>query len=323
MRVQTARAFSFHGGSASFVDSQTLCYPCGNTVKFENVESGQENFLGGLEYGVSAVAGCADAGLVVYAEKGTSPNVHVYSFPTLQAVATLEGSAELEIDQVAVSRDGAVIAVVSGVPDQMLTVWQGGPGWKEPSIACRAALSPAGCASLSICPGDANKLCTISQTGELLLHHVVEDIDQASSGVILALKSWDPLPGEFKEDAAVSAGWTPTNQLLVGLSSGTVLALSLTDLATGKAASATTLYAPATGADAPAPAAATALNVSAAYTLIGFGDGIVRVLKDGGDSVELEVASAGGAISSISPQPSAGKFWACATDGSVSCISGK
>ena len=58
MRVQTARAFSFGGGQASFVDDgSTLCYPCGNTVKFDNVEAGTQTFLGGLGYGVAAVAG--------------------------------------------------------------------------------------------------------------------------------------------------------------------------------------------------------------------------------------------------------------------------
>jgi hypothetical protein len=87
MRVSTEAGFTLGAASASFVDGETLCYPCGNTVKLHNLRTGEGAFLGGGGYGLGAVAGCAGAGLVVYAEKGPQPAAQIYSFPKLEVRA--------------------------------------------------------------------------------------------------------------------------------------------------------------------------------------------------------------------------------------------
>ena len=315
MRVQTARAFSFGGGQASFVDDgSTLCYPCGNTVKFDNVEAGTQTFLGGLGYGVAAVAGCAKAGLVVYAEKGTQPGVNVYSYPSLLSVAELAGSAELEIDAVAVSRDGGTIAVVSGVPDQTLSIWRGGPTWATPAVACQAPVAGGGCASVSICPGDATKICTISSAGELTLYTVVEDNDGP------LLKASHPLPEGAMADGNVvtSAGWGPTNQLLVGLASGEVLVLELEGFMLGAAPTTTLIEASEDGV------AATSIAVSGTYVAVGFaanaqGVGNVTVVPSLTDDAPGTVSVGEGAVLSLN-LASDGRFWAGASDGALACI---
>lgn len=145
---------------------------------------------------------------------------------TPQAVATLEGSAELEIDAVAISRDGGTVAIASGVPDMQLTVWQGGPDWSSPTVACAAARDAhASCASLSICPGDSAEMCTVSEAGDLHLRRVVDGVGG------LAIKSWCPLPPELAELSVTSHAWSPSRQLIVGFASGTVVALGRAFLA--------------------------------------------------------------------------------------------
>lgn len=294
----------YAGEEAVFMDADTLCYQCGNSVKFLNVKTGKENFLGGVSYGISQVVCSPTAGLVVYADAGMSPNICLYSYPRLRPVGTLSGAAELSFDAIAISRDGTSIAAVSGSPDLVVTVWTGGPDWAEPVVAAVAPL-PLGAVSLKFNPLDATELCCFAD-GKVSLFKL------ESSGSKATLESWSPMPEDAMEEEITSYGWAPSSKLLVGTASGAVQSLDLSAHEPGQTLAQTTLC-------APSGVAATSISATKENVVVGYADGSLEwAVESGGDPLRSQVAAA--QVACIAPTPDFGSLWVGMTDGSLSQV---
>ena len=307
MAAATSRALSYTGGQATFVDDATLCYQAGNTVKLSNVETGAEAFLGGQGFGIAAVAACAQPGLVVYAEKGVAPTVNVFSFPALKPLATLEGVAQLDVDAVAVSRDGSTIVVAAGGPDFTVTAYTGGPDWRAATAICSAPAKD-GCMAVSINPADPTEICSISAAGQVTLRRILPGAEGHT------LESWCPLPEALAGEEAVSHSWSANHRLVIGFASGAAVSLDLEGLDVATVAPVATLC----PAQEP-PLAATAVSSTATRVLVGFADGTLSWLDDTGAAAPVTKEVTTGAVVSIS-LGSGGKLWVGSESGSVSAV---
>ena len=68
-------------------------------------------------------------------EKGDSPVIAIYSFPSLKLYRVLRGGTEQQYSHMDFSpQEGTLLASVGGYPDYMLTVWD----WEKESIVLRS-----------------------------------------------------------------------------------------------------------------------------------------------------------------------------------------
>jgi hypothetical protein len=70
---------------------------------------------------------------IAVAEKGDSPNVYVYEYPSLKVVRILRKGTERAYSDVNFSADGELLATVGAAPDYLLTVWE----WKLERMVLR------------------------------------------------------------------------------------------------------------------------------------------------------------------------------------------
>jgi WD40 repeat protein len=74
-------------------------------------------------------------GLVYIAvgEKGDSPNVYIYEYPSLKVFRILRKGTERAYSDVSFSADGNLLATVGAAPDFLLTVWD----WRQERMVLR------------------------------------------------------------------------------------------------------------------------------------------------------------------------------------------
>lgn len=85
-------AQGYDGGTSSFVNKETLCYVCGNTVKFINVKDKSEAFLLSPGDGIGRLATNPNHAVYGFSEMKPSPQIFVYQFPNFgQPQAILKG----------------------------------------------------------------------------------------------------------------------------------------------------------------------------------------------------------------------------------------
>ncbi len=70
---------------------------------------------------------------IAVAEKGDSPNVYIYEYPSLKVFRILRKGTERAYSDVTFSADGNLIATVGAAPDFLLTVWD----WRQERMVLR------------------------------------------------------------------------------------------------------------------------------------------------------------------------------------------
>jgi len=67
-------------------------------------------------------------------EKGPSPNIYIYAWPSLKLYRILRKGADLIIAHVEFSSTGKLLASLGGAPDYTLTVWN----WQQQKVVLKA-----------------------------------------------------------------------------------------------------------------------------------------------------------------------------------------
>ena len=96
-------------------------------------------------------------------EKGTKPNIAIYSYPDLKLYRLLrEGTEESYSHMDFKPNDGNLLASVGGSPDYMLTVWE----WRKESVVLRSKAFSQDIYRVSFSPEMEGQLTT-SGTGHI------------------------------------------------------------------------------------------------------------------------------------------------------------
>ena len=74
------------------IDPVTVCYACGNTVKFLNTSTLEESVFLSPGNGISHIAVSPTHSVFAIAEMGLHPKIFVCQYPSLEVVAALEGT---------------------------------------------------------------------------------------------------------------------------------------------------------------------------------------------------------------------------------------
>ena len=162
--------------------------------------------------------------------------------------------------------------------------------------------------AVSVNPGDASEICTISTAGAVSLRRVLPGAEAHT------LESWCPLPDALASEEAVSHGWTASHKLVVGFASGVAVSLDLEDLDVGAAAPVTTLC------GASEMGAATAVSATATRVVVGFADGSMTWVDESGSAAPVTQAVCDGAVVSIT-LGTGGSLWVGSEAGSLSSVS--
>ncbi len=197
--------------------------------------------------------------------------------------------------------------VASAGPDNSVAVYSGGPTWSAATKLCEAPAKD-GCMAVSVNPGEASEICTISTAGAVTLRRVLPGAEAHT------LESWCPLPDSLASEEAVSHGWSANHCLIVGFASGAAVSLDLEGLNVGAAAPVTTLCT----AQEPANAA-TAVSSTATRVLVGFADGTLTWVDDTGTTPPVNKPVADGAVICIA-LGSGGSLWVGSESGSLSSV---
>ena len=83
--------------------------------------------------GIGAVDVHPSLTYIAVAEKGDSPNVYLYEYPSLKVFRILRKGTERAYSDVTFSADGNLLATVGAAPDFLLTVWD----WRQERMVLR------------------------------------------------------------------------------------------------------------------------------------------------------------------------------------------
>ena len=81
----------YKGDALLHIDAVTVCYACGNTVKFLNTSTLAEQVFQSPGNGVSQIAVSTAHSLFAVAESGLHPKVFVCQYPSMEVAAVLKG----------------------------------------------------------------------------------------------------------------------------------------------------------------------------------------------------------------------------------------
>ncbi|KAK3696874.1 hypothetical protein QZH41_003634 [Actinostola sp. cb2023] len=186
-------AQGYDGGSASFVNINTLCFICGNNVKFINIKDNSVAFLPSPGDGIGRLATNPTHELYGFSEMKPSPQIFVYQFPNFtKPQAILKDGAKLSYSSLAFANNGSILASISGLPDFKLTI-------------CVFKLPPA-----SGTPEDGefeNLSHSISRMGRAFTTEEFR-LTKAAIGGIVGKDSRDYEPGEDNEESVSSNVFT-------------------------------------------------------------------------------------------------------------------
>lgn len=152
-------AQGYNGSPALFVNRDTICFVCGNNIKFVNTRDKRESVLSSPGEGIGAFAVNPLYSNVAFAELKASPRLFVYVFPDFSTPrAILEGGARLTYSCIAFANNSTILATHSGLPDFQLTVWN----WLDKVKLCSIDVGRHVCSGLSFNPTNWRQLCTVS-----------------------------------------------------------------------------------------------------------------------------------------------------------------
>lgn len=88
----TRWAQGYNGSPALFVNRDTVCFICGNNIKFVNAKDKRESVLSSPGDGIGAFAVNSSTSNIAFAELRVNPKLFIYTFPDFSRPrAVLEG----------------------------------------------------------------------------------------------------------------------------------------------------------------------------------------------------------------------------------------
>uniref|UniRef100_A0A3B3BSQ8 Cilia and flagella associated protein 44 n=1 Tax=Oryzias melastigma TaxID=30732 RepID=A0A3B3BSQ8_ORYME len=120
------------------LDDNTLIFIAGNLVVLLDVDSREQRYLRSCSGGgIGAITVHPTREFFVVAEKGTSPDILVYEYPSLRLYRILKGGTQHRYTCVSFSPDGGSLLSAGGEPDFMLTLWD----WRRQEVQSFQATS--------------------------------------------------------------------------------------------------------------------------------------------------------------------------------------
>ena len=161
----------------------------------------------------TALAACPALGVVAFSQAGLPARIAVFSYPSLELELELRDRGQaIEYAALSFSRDGALLAALSGIPDFRVTLWD----WQRKRVVAEAAVEDDSPLELSFFPGNNQTVACVGQTQVNLF--VLDE----TFGAKKLLKV--PFPVALADDEVVTAHcWTVNGALVVGTSAGRLL----------------------------------------------------------------------------------------------------
>eukprot|EP00105_Crassostrea_gigas_P043284 XP_019927432.1 PREDICTED: cilia- and flagella-associated protein 44-like isoform X1 [Crassostrea gigas] len=117
------------------LDERTVCFAAGNYVMLLDLQTKEQKYLRSTSGGgIGAITVHPLKKYFAVAEKGISPNINVFEYPSLKLHRILRGGTERSYSYVDFNPKGDLLASVGGDPDYMLTIWD----WKEEQTVLRS-----------------------------------------------------------------------------------------------------------------------------------------------------------------------------------------
>ncbi|XP_062616211.1 cilia- and flagella-associated protein 44-like [Saccostrea cucullata] len=117
------------------LDERTVCFAAGNYVLLLDLQTKEQKYLRSTSGGgIGAITVHPSKKYFAVAEKGTSPNINIFEYPSLKLHRILRGGTERSYSYVDFNPKGDLLASVGGDPDYMLTIWD----WKEEQTVLRS-----------------------------------------------------------------------------------------------------------------------------------------------------------------------------------------
>ncbi|XP_065931883.1 cilia- and flagella-associated protein 44 isoform X1 [Magallana gigas] len=117
------------------LDERTVCFAAGNYVMLLDLQTKEQRYLRSTSGGgIGAITVHPLKKYFAVAEKGISPNINVFEYPSLKLHRILRGGTERSYSYVDFNPKGDLLASVGGDPDYMLTIWD----WKEEQTVLRS-----------------------------------------------------------------------------------------------------------------------------------------------------------------------------------------
>ncbi|XP_022324096.2 cilia- and flagella-associated protein 44-like isoform X1 [Crassostrea virginica] len=117
------------------LDERTVCFAAGNYVLLLDLQTKEQKYLRSTSGGgIGAITVDPSKKYFAVAEKGVSPNINVFEYPSLKLHRILRGGTERSYSYVDFNPKGDLLASVGGDPDYMLTIWD----WKEEQTVLRS-----------------------------------------------------------------------------------------------------------------------------------------------------------------------------------------
>ena len=88
----------YNGSRAEFINRDTVCFKCGNTVKFVS-EDGHESVFAAPGDGIGVLAVHSINKVFAVADVGVKPTINIYQYPSFRHIAALEGELTLQYPQ--------------------------------------------------------------------------------------------------------------------------------------------------------------------------------------------------------------------------------
>ncbi|XP_071946948.1 cilia- and flagella-associated protein 43-like [Antedon mediterranea] len=169
-------AQGYNGSNALFINQNTICYPCGNFVKFLDIRTKNEAIHSSPGEGIGAFTVCGTQNLVAFSENCLSPRIFIFSYPSFTQKVICEDGAQLEYSCLTISSSHPYLISCSGVPDFSVMLWSMESG----DLLCQTDIGLLGCNSLSFNPTDWHKVCFLGDE-----HVTVCTIQQADTQYLL------------------------------------------------------------------------------------------------------------------------------------------
>ncbi|XP_014105575.1 PREDICTED: cilia- and flagella-associated protein 43 [Pseudopodoces humilis] len=150
----------FSNKNLAFVNSQTVCYPCGSYILFLDIKTKKTRAVQCQSGQVGAFAANASSQVVAFSDRKLNPLIHIYTFPELSKLTELKGDVKLDYTLLAFSFRGPYLASYSSIPEFVLSVWN----WKENILLCSKSQPGITGTSLSFNPMNWQQLCFVAES---------------------------------------------------------------------------------------------------------------------------------------------------------------
>ncbi|KFQ92241.1 WD repeat-containing protein 96, partial [Nipponia nippon] len=156
----------FTNTNFSFINNQTVCYPCGNYILFLDIETKKTTVLQCQTGQVGAFAANGNSQVLAFSDRKLNPIIYIYTFPELSQLTELKGNAQLDYTLLAFSFTGPYLASYSSIPEFALSVWN----WQENILLCSESQPGVTVTSLSFNPMNWQQLCFVNESSVTIWH---------------------------------------------------------------------------------------------------------------------------------------------------------